>query len=534
MIIKKKVPVYTNRGLDKDNMEKTVVYYEDKVNNAKLIIWSNQGIVGVHNIKEGCVLGRKCADSTAEVQIDSALVSRKHGEIFFSKGEYYYRDLDSLNGTYINGCHISKSEHNNVTSIPLNNGDVLRIDYKEKGKCHKDAVVIIFTTSLEYENDWDRLCLSDSVSEIPIGRDYSSINISSNLISKKHGVFFRAHKGWAVEDTNSTNGVFLNGIKIEKAQYLYPLDVIRMGNLFFFYDGEKLWYPIEKNYVVKKKNNKAGKGNHLEISIKDRTVRHNFKKLVLLQDINMTIHSGEMVLILGGSGAGKTTFMNAVMGYEKANGTICYGKTDIYREYEKMKYEIGFVPQQDLLRGSDTVYDTLRNAAQMKMPKSITPVDMEKRIKEVMELLGLSREKNSLVDKLSGGQRKRLSIAVEFIANPGLFFLDEPDSGLDGIMARELMKNLRTIADSGKIVMVITHGPDRAPELFDKVVVLAKSTSDNCGHLAFYGSVEEAYRFFETNSLEGVVKRVNRTDEGGEGKSDYFIDKFNRMSDRGK
>ena len=117
MIIKKKVPVYTNRGLDKDNMEKTVVYYEDKVNNAKLIIWSNQGIVGVDNIKEGCVLGRKCADSTAEVQIDSALVSRKHGEIFFSKGEYYYRDLDSLNGTYINGCHISKSEHNTTGAI---------------------------------------------------------------------------------------------------------------------------------------------------------------------------------------------------------------------------------------------------------------------------------------------------------------------------------------------------------------------------------------------------------------------------------
>ena len=119
-----------------------------------------------------------------------------------------------------------------------------------------------------------------------------------------------------------------------------------------------------------------------------------------------------------------------------------------------------------------------------------------------------------------------MCIAVEFIANPGLFFLDEPDSGLDGIMARELMKNLRTIADSGKIVMVITHGPDRAPEMFDKVIVLAKSTVDNCGHLAFLGSVQEAYRFFRTDSLEGVVKRVNRKDEGGEGLSDYYIEKF--------
>ena len=509
-------------------MGKTVVYYEEKTNYAKLIVWNKQKITCVDNLKNGHVIGRKTNDSSADVQIDSPLVSRYHGEISFDSGKFFYRDLDSSNGTYLNGYHISKQEGNNSGPIQLNNGDILKIDYRDREKQHEDAVVIIFTTALEYENEWDRLQLNESVTEIPIGREYSSINISSNLISKKHGHFFRANKGWAVEDTNSTNGVFLNGVRIEKAQYLFPLDVIRMGNLFFFFDGKNLWYPTEKQSKPKKVS--KSKGPNLNISIKERTVRHNFKKLVLLQDINMEIKSGEMVLILGGSGAGKTTFMNAVMGYEKANGTICYGNTDIYREYEKMKYEIGFVPQQDLMRGSDTVYDTLKNAAQMKMPVNISPTDMEKRIFEVMELLGLSREKSSLVDKLSGGQRKRLSIAVEFIANPGLFFLDEPDSGLDGIMARELMKNLRTIADSGKIVMVITHGPDRAPELFDKVIVLAKSTVDNCGHLAFCGSVNEAYRFFETDTLEGVVKRVNRSDEGGEGKSDFFIEKFNKAN----
>ena len=509
-------------------MGKTVVYYEEKTNYAKLIVWNKQKITCVDNLKSGYVIGRRTNDSGADVQIDSPLVSRYHGEISFDSGKFFYRDLDSSNGTYLNGYHISKQEGNNSGPIQLNNGDVLKIDYRDREKQHEDAVVIIFTTALEYENEWDRLQLNESVAEVPIGREYSSINISSNLISKKHGHFFRGNKGWAVEDTNSTNGVFLNGVRIDKAQYLFPLDVVRMGNLFFFFDGKNLWYPIEKQTKPKKVS--KSNGPNLNISIKERTVRHNFKKLVLLQDINMEIKSGEMVLILGGSGAGKTTFMNAVMGYEKANGTICYGNTDIYREYEKMKYEIGFVPQQDLMRGSDTVYDTLKNAAQMKMPVNVSPADMEKRIFEVMELLGLSREKSSLVDKLSGGQRKRLSIAVEFIANPGLFFLDEPDSGLDGIMARELMKNLRTIADSGKIVMVITHGPDRAPELFDKVIVLAKSTVDNCGHLAFCGSVNEAYRFFETDTLEGVVKRVNRSDEGGEGKSDFFIEKFNKAN----
>ena len=147
-----------------------------------------------------------------------------------------------------------------------------------------------------------------------------------------------------------------------------------------------------------------------------------------------------------------------------------------------------------------------------------------------MRTLGLQRERESLVSKLSGGQRKRLSIAVEYIVNPSLFFLDEPDSGLDGIMARSLNDNLRTIADTGKIIMVITHSPDRVAHLYNKVIVLAKSTHDNSGQLAFFGPIDEALQFFETDSLEGVVKRINRPDEGGDGKSDFYINKYNSYS----
>ena len=239
-----------------------------------------------------------------------------------------------------------------------------------------------------------------------------------------------------------------------------------------------------------------------------------------------------MVLILGGSGAGKTTFINAVMGYEKAKGTIKEGDRDIYRNYNQMKYEIGFVPQQDLLREDDTVYDTLDNAAELKLPASLNDDSRKERILQVLELLGLEREKDNFVEKLSGGQRKRLSIAVEFIADPSLFFLDEPDSGLDGTMARSLMENLRRIADENKIVMVITHAPDRAADLFDKVLVLAKSEEKNVGRLAFYGRVDEAKEFFGTDFLEGIVKKINRKDEGGEGLADEFIKKFKELDEK--
>ena len=345
--------------------------------------------------------------------------------------------------------------------------------------------------------------------------------------------------------------MYLNGKKMSTPRYLEPLDVIRIVDTYFVFTGDHLLFsngisnfskkpiPEQKVPAVAEKPVKqivpsvpAKSEGQLVINITERSVFQRFKKLILLQDINLSVSNGEMVLILGGSGAGKTTFINAVMGYEKASGKILYEDTDIYAEYEQMKYEIGFVPQQDLLRGSDTVYDTLSNAAEMKLPRKMSYEVREKRIDKVLEELGLSREKETLVSKLSGGQRKRLSIAVEFIANPSLFFLDEPDSGLDDVMGRGLMENLRTIANQGKIVMVITHSPERAGDLFDKVIVLAKSTKDNCGHLAFYGTVNDAFNFFEVSSFREIVKKINRPDENGDGLSDYFIDKYAAYSRR--
>ena len=225
----------------------------------------------------------------------------------------------------------------------------------------------------------------------------------------------------------------------------------------------------------------------LRIDIEEKNVWSRLKKKTILRDVHLTVEPGELVLILGGSGAGKSTFINAVMGNDKAEGTIKLGDRDVYEEYERIKYQIGYVPQQDLLRGNDTVRDTLMAAAQLRMPANTPRAECAARAQWAGELLGLKREGDTLAGRLSGGQRKRLSIAIELVGDPALFFLDEPDSGLDGIMSRTLMENLRGIADLGKIVMVITHGPDRAADLFSKVIVLAKAERDGAGHLLFCG-----------------------------------------------
>ncbi len=263
----------------------------------------------------------------------------------------------------------------------------------------------------------------------------------------------------------------------------------------------------------------------LTVNLEERTATEMFKKKYLLRDIHMYIQPGHMVLLLGGSGAGKTTYLNAVNGYEKAKAEVVLNGRNMYTNYKEMQYEIGFVPQMDLMRGSDSVYRTLMDAASLRLPVELSKAERAARVEEVMKIFGLTPVKNNLVVKLSGGQRKRLSIAMEFISNPSLFILDEPDSGLDGVMARELFQQLRQIADQGKIIIVITHTPDRVIDLFDDVIVLAKD-AQRTGRLAFFGSIEEARAFFGKDKMEEIVRSINRKEEGGDGRADEFILKY--------
>ena len=267
----------------------------------------------------------------------------------------------------------------------------------------------------------------------------------------------------------------------------------------------------------------------LSVHIRDRTVKESGKKRYLLKDIALNIPKHSLVLLLGGSGAGKTTLVNAVIGYEKADATILLNGKDVYKDYDSVKYHIGFVPQQNLIRGKDTVIRTVNDAADIRLPKTLPREEREQKISEVMDLLGLSAGQEGLVSKKSGGQLRRICIAMELATDPELFVLDEPDSGLDGVISREIFSKLRTIADEGRIVIVITHTPDRVIDLFDKVIVLARD-SERVGRLAFYGSPEEARQFFGRDTMEQVVLSVNSKDEGGDGLADEYIEKYAKLS----
>ncbi|MBQ6504189.1 MAG: ABC transporter ATP-binding protein [Flexilinea sp.] len=270
----------------------------------------------------------------------------------------------------------------------------------------------------------------------------------------------------------------------------------------------------------------ADMGEGLTVNLDKREVADGlFQKKTLLKDIHMNIKPGRLVMLLGGSGAGKTTYVNAINGYEKADAKVMLNGRNVYKEYAKMQYECGFVPQSDLMRGKDTVLHTLNDYAQMRLPSNFTSKDRKDRVEEALTIFGLGPVRNSMVSQLSGGQRKRLSIAMEFLSNPSLLILDEPDSGVDGVMAKELFKQMRKVADTGRIVIAITHTPDRVIDMFDDVIILAKD-SDRTGRLAFYGTVDECRKFFGKERMEDIVKCINRPEEGGDGHADEFIIKY--------
>ena len=417
--------------------------------------------------------------------------------------------------TFISGRKVENQE-----PVMLEDGNLIRVSSGNRSQ------IFVFEDSYDPQVEWKSILLNRSKPLTIFSSEAMKEMTNANVERKAHkdyphAIFVYAGGKWQVKDVNIGKGITVNGERIKNSRELSLYDVIRIGSTIYVYLPGRLVYNLT-----------MGTRKNLIIDIADRTVRTSLlNKKVLLKDISLTIEPGNLVLLLGGSGAGKTTFINAVTGYETANAKILNGGVDVYENYDQMKYEIGVVPQQDLLRGTDSVYMTLYNAAELRIPMAYTIREIRSRVNEVLETFGLAPYKHSLVKDLSGGQRKRLSIACEYIGDPSLFILDEPDSGLDGVIARELMERLRRIADDGKIVIVITHTPDRVIDLFDQIIVLAKD-KNKTGRLAFFGSIEEARKFFGKEKMEDIVKCVNTPEEGGEGRADELIEAYDELRKR--
>ena len=202
----------------------------------------------------------------------------------------------------------------------------------------------------------------------------------------------------------------------------------------------------------------------------------------LLDNISMTARPGTLTAVIGPSGAGKSTFARLVAGYtHPTSGTVTFEGHNIHAEYASLRSRIGMVPQDDVVHGQLTVRQALMYAAELRLPPDTTKDDREQVVIQVLEELEMTKHLDTRVDKLSGGQRKRASVALELLTGPSLLILDEPTSGLDPALDRQVMTMLRQLADAGRVVLVVTHSLTYL-DVCDQVLLLAPG-----GKTAFCG-----------------------------------------------
>jgi ABC-type multidrug transport system ATPase subunit len=290
----------------------------------------------------------------------------------------------------------------------------------------------------------------------------NDIRLDGLQISNHHARFARNNGNVAVEDAGSTNGVYINGQRISGRQTVKHSDVIQIGPFVLQADAQygvavydtRSKTRIDCINIVKIVANRSGGG-----SIK------------LLDDVCLTIQPNEFVGLLGPSGAGKSTLMDSLNGMRPAtSGNVLVNNLDLYRHLDSLKQSIGYVPQDDIIHRELTVYRTLYYVARLRLSSDVSTKEIDQIINEVMDVTGLSERRDVPVSQLSGGQRKRVSIAVELITKPSVIFLDEPTSGLDPATEEKIMRLFRQIAESGRTVILTTHAMENV-KLFDKIVV---------------------------------------------------------------
>ncbi len=229
------------------------------------------------------------------------------------------------------------------------------------------------------------------------------------------------------------------------------------------------------------------------------------ERTTLLHDLSFTIRPRELVAIVGASGVGKSTLMNALTGFQPASGgQVLLNGTDFYREFDAWRNQLGYVPQDDLIHRQLTAAEGLYYTARIRLPPGTPEIEIQGRVDAVLDEVELTDRRDIPVHRLSGGQRKRVSIAAELISGPRLLYLDEPTSGLDPGLDLRLMLLLRRLADEGRTVILTTHAVANLT-VCDKVVFLGQS-----GRLCFFGTPDEALAFFGVQSLPEVYAMLDQ------------------------
>ncbi|WP_326751944.1 FHA domain-containing protein [Streptomyces hirsutus] len=476
-------------------------------------------------------LGR---DPQGDVVVDDARVSWRHATISFNGRSWVVEDHGSTNGTFAQGQRIHHLEISSDTALNLGNAnDGPRValsgaaapaaspqaqqPYAAQGvQGAAPGWVQQGQQQAQAQGGWQQPAQSPQQQPAPhvpqqqgpggaagaapmygdrspttfhqfslgrvmrIGRALENDLVVSDLqVSRNHAEFHSTPDGrMEIRDLGSHNGTYVNGMPIAKGgtQLLGPTDIVGVGHSTFRIVGDRLEEFVDTGEV-------SFSARHLTVTVDGGKQ--------ILKDVSFGVPEKSLIAVIGPSGSGKSTLLKALTGYRPADqGEVLYDNRNLYKQFAELRQRIGLVPQDDILHKELTVKKALTYAAKLRFPADTTTAERDARIDEVLRELKLDIHKGKKVTSLSGGQRKRVSVALELLTKPSLIFLDEPTSGLDPGMDRDVMQLLRGLADDGRTVLVVTHSVAELA-ICDKLLVMAPG-----GSVAYFGPPDEALNFF--------------------------------------
>jgi ABC-type multidrug transport system ATPase subunit len=464
-----------------------------------------------------------------ELFLNDKGVSRRHARIFAEEGRLLVEDLGSSGGTYLNGRELRRP-HALSDGAELRMGRV-RIAVEIEGEAPPDEA------AGGGEDGWDGDAPAieepaDGNATVAIGgkgdagrapalpRDFSielgddvvvigrgqecQVVLDSPVISREHAQIKPARSGgWSVRDLGSKNGTFVNGEPAERPRKLVAGDTVSIGPYRLKFDGARLTRQELKA------------GARIEVAglykrVEDRETR---KPKNLLEDVTLVIQPGEFVGLMGPVGCGKSTFMGMINGRELADpGLVFYDGEDLFSNLDALKAGISYIPQQVdpsqvIVHQDLPVAEALRYTSRLRLPADTSEQELEANIDRVLKTVRLDHRRDVQIKHLSGGQRKKVAVAMELLSRPRVLLADEVTAGMDLGNEQQTMELFRKLADEGMTVVTITHYVDRL-KMCDKVACFAG------GRVVFYGPPEEIKQYFEVEDMGDVYGAVDAQSPG--------------------
>ncbi|HEX4078805.1 MAG TPA: ATP-binding cassette domain-containing protein [Rhizomicrobium sp.] len=312
-------------------------------------------------------------------------------------------------------------------------------------------------------------------------------------VSRCHARFVLRMGTMCIEDLGSTNGTWVNSEQISHATALKPGDHISIGTFILTYDGSHVEIRSHAQGAV------------LGAYAVCKQVRER-APLYLLRNVTLELPPRELVCVIGASGSGKTTLMNVMSGRNKpSSGTVKLGRFDVHECFSLLKQDIAYVPQSDPLHEFLTLRQALAYSARLRLPADMSVQARDLIIADAAQSVGLEQRLNAKISTLSGGERKRASLATEILSRPNLLFLDEVTSGLDESTDREIMQLLKQLVGRGMTIVCVTHTLANIEDVADAIIVMGEG-----GLVTFCGSPVQLRAFFGIRQLGQVFETLAR------------------------